>query len=79
MPVIEAQFDAWLQPVLLDKDIDYDVYGSYIVSILSDEGDDDSKKEAIAEILQSFMVSRSFMLLFYLQGMWGRGRGDLKF
>jgi hypothetical protein len=55
MPVHEADFDAWFQPVCLDKDIDYDVYGSYIVSILSEEGDVDSKKEAISEILQSFM------------------------
>jgi len=50
-------FSAWLQPVLLEKDIDYDVYGSYIVSILSEEDDADAemKKESLNEILQSFM------------------------
>ena len=51
-------FSAWLQPVLHEKDIDYDVYGSYIVSILEDEEDDcHVKKESINEILQSSMVS----------------------
>jgi len=59
MSVAREAFDAWLQPILLEKDIDFDIYGSYIVSILCDEGDMEMKKESIAEILQSFMEDDS--------------------
>lgn len=68
-------FTAWLQPVLLEKDIDYDVYGSYIISILSDEdgGDDtEMKKESINEILQSFMEDDCTSLCDEILAQWNQ-------
>lgn len=68
-------FTTWLQPVLLEKDIDYDVYGSYIISILSDEdgGDDaEMKKESINEILQSFMEDDCTSLCDEILAQWNQ-------
>jgi len=71
MSSVVTMFSAWLQPVLLDKDIDYDVYGSYIVSILEEEEDDcDVKKESINEILQSSMEEDCTSLCEQIMAKW---------
>lgn len=71
MSAVVTMFSTWLQPVLLDKDIDYDVYGSYIVSILEEEDDDcDVKKESINEILQSSMEEDCTSLCEQIMAKW---------
>uniref|UniRef100_H2YX99 Coiled-coil domain-containing protein 43 n=1 Tax=Ciona savignyi TaxID=51511 RepID=H2YX99_CIOSA len=49
----QGDFEAWLCKKLTSLDIDNEVYGSYITSILDEDDDQQTKKETLEEILET--------------------------
>jgi len=54
-PAVPPEFSNWLSKKLISLDIDDDVYGSYIISILNDEEDRDFIPELLKETLGSIL------------------------
>ena len=55
-------FEDWLCKKLTSLDIDNEVYGSYITGILQ-ETDKSERKEALQEVLNSFIVSKPIVVV----------------
>lgn len=52
-------FQEWLNSLLKERKIDVSVYHSYLLGILEDQLDEDEKREMVADIIGSLIVSWS--------------------